>query len=257
MERWVEHYTELYARENVVTEDALNAIECLPELEELNREPTIDKDSEALDSLASAKAPGKDGIPAEVLKCCKETLITELHDILCLCSSEGKVPQDMRGANVVTLYENKGDRSDYNNYRGISLLSIVGKVFARVVLKRLQVLAEQVYPESQCGFRANRSTIDMIFSLKQLQEKCREQRQPLFVAFIDLTKAFDLVSRDGLFKILPKIGCPPKLLSITRSFHEYMKGAVCMLLFPPFINRNCFLNKPKFCRTPYYPESFY
>ena len=66
----------------------------------------------------------------------------------------------------------------------------------------------------------------MIFSLKQLQEKRREQRQPLFVAFIDLTKAFDLVSRDGIFKFLPKIGCPPKLLSIIRSFHEDMKGSI-------------------------------
>ena len=226
MERWVEHYTELYARENVVTEDALNAIEYRPELEELDREPTIDELSEALDSRASGKAPGKDGIPAEVLKCCKETLITELHEILCLCWSEGEVPQDMRDANVVTLYKNKDDRGDCNNYRGISLLSVDGKVFARVVLKRLQVLAEQVYPESQCGFRANRSTVDMIFSLRQLQEKCREQRQPLFIAFIDLTKAFDLVSRDGLFKILPKIGCPPRLLSIIRSFHEDMKGTV-------------------------------
>ena len=109
MERWVEHYTELYARENVVTEDALNAIERLPELEDLGREPTIDELSEALDSLASGKAPGKDGIPAEVLKCCKETLITELHEILCLCWNEGEVPQDMRDANVVTLYKNKGD----------------------------------------------------------------------------------------------------------------------------------------------------
>ena len=67
----------------------------------------------------------------------------------------------------------------------------------------------------------------MIFSLKQLQEKCREQRQPLFVAFIDLTKTFDLVSRDGLFKILPKIGCPPKL-SIIRSSHDNMKGTVVL-----------------------------
>ena len=49
------------------------------------------------------------------------------------------------------------------------------------------------------------ATIDMIFSLRQLQEKCREQGKPLYVAFIDLTKAFDLVSRDGLFKILPRL----------------------------------------------------
>ncbi|XP_069976542.1 uncharacterized protein [Penaeus vannamei] len=66
----------------------------------------------------------------------------------------------------------------------------------------------------------------MVFSLRQLQEKCREQRQPLYIGFIDLTKAFDLVRRDGLFKILPKIGCPPRLLSIIKSVHKNMKGTV-------------------------------
>ena len=81
------------------------------------------------------------------------------------------MPQDMRDANIITLYRNKGDRSDCNNYRGISLLSIVVKVFARVALERLQTLAERVYPEAQFGFRAGRSTTDMIFSLRQLQEK--------------------------------------------------------------------------------------
>ena len=101
----------------------------------------------------------------------------------------------MRDANIVTLYKNKGDRSDCNNDRGISLLSVVGKVFARVALTKLQILAERTLPESQCGFRTGRSTIDMIFSVRQLQEKCREQRRPLFIAFIDLTKAFYLVSR--------------------------------------------------------------
>ena len=78
-------------------------------------------------------------------------------------------------------------------------------------------MAERVNPESQCSFRAERSMVDMIFSLRQLQEKCREQHLPQYVAFIDFTKAFDLVSRDGLFKILPKIGCPPKLQSLSFS----------------------------------------
>ncbi len=102
----------------------------------------------------------------------------------------------------------------------------MGKVFTRVVLYRLQVLAELVYPEAQCGFRSQRSTIDMIFSLRQLQEKCREQRQPLYIAFIDLTKAFDLVSRKGLFTLLHRIGCPPNLLKMVTSFHDEMKGTV-------------------------------
>ena len=132
----------------------------------------------------------------------------------------------MRNAKIITLYKNKGEKSDCNNYRGISLLSIVGKVFARVVLGRLQVLAATVYPEAQCGFRPERSTIDMIFATRQIQEKCREQQMPLYIAFIDLTKAFDLVSRKGLFNILKKIGCPETLLSIITSYHKEMQGII-------------------------------
>ena len=94
------------------------------------------------------------------------------------------------------------------------------------MLSKLQLLADRVYPESQCGFRAERSTIDMVFSLRQLQEKCREQRRPLYLAFIDLTKAFDLVSRNGLFALLERIGCPPKLLKMITSFHVDMNGTV-------------------------------
>ncbi|XP_069196071.1 uncharacterized protein [Procambarus clarkii] len=179
LKRWVEHFSELYARENVVTEDALSAIECLLVLMELDSKATLEEFCEAPDSFASGNR--KDGNPAEALKCCKGNLLMELHEILCLCWREGEVPQDMRDANIVMLYKNKGGRGDCNNYCGISLLSI---------------------------------------------EKCREQKQPLFVAFIDLMKAFDLVSRDGLFKMLHKIGCPPRLLIITRSFQENMKGTV-------------------------------
>ena len=84
---------------------------------------------------------------------------------------------------IITLYKNKDKRNVYNNYRGISLLSIAGKVFARVTLTRLQKLGERVHPESQRGFRAEQSTIDMVFSLRQIQEKYREQHMSLYIAF--------------------------------------------------------------------------
>ena len=136
--------------------------------------------------------------------------------------AEGSVPQDLKDANIITLYKYKGDQCDCNNYRGISLLGIASKLFARIFLHRLQTLAERIYPESQCGFRFQRSTVDMIFSVRQLQKKCREQNQHLYLAFIDLTNAFDLVSRDGLFRMLPLIGCPPKLLSIVKALYSLM-----------------------------------
>ena len=204
MARWVEHYLELYATQNVVTEAALNAIEELPVLDELDAEPTEEELSKAIDCLSI----GEDGIPAEVIKRAKDTLLGDLLELLRLCWREGSVLKDMRDTKIVTLYKNKGDRSDCNSYRGISLLSIVGKVFAKVALARLQVLATCV-------------------SVRQLQEKCREQNKPLYLAFIDLTKAFDLVSRSGLFHILKKVGCPPRLLAIVESFHTDMQSTVC------------------------------
>ena len=149
---------------------ALDAIECLPTMDELDSEPLVEELSKAIGSLASGKAPGNDGIPPDLIKHCKTTLLLPLHEVLCQFWQEGSVPQDTRDSKIITLYTNKGERNDCNNYRGISLLSIVGKVFARVILMRLQKLAERIHLESQCGFRAGRSTLDMIFSLRQLQE---------------------------------------------------------------------------------------
>ena len=138
LERWVEHYSDIYSRENIVSPSALDAVECLPTMEEPGTEPTLEELSKAIDSLASSKAPGGDRIPPDLLKLCKTTLLHSLHVLLCQCWQEGAVPQDMRDTKIITLFQNKGERSDCNSYRGISLLSVIGKVFAKVILIRLQ-----------------------------------------------------------------------------------------------------------------------
>ena len=66
----------------------------------------------------------------------------------------------------------------------------------------------------------------MVLSVRQLLEKCREKRVPLHIAIIDLTKAFDSVSREGLYIILRKLGCPQKLLNLIRSLHMGMMATV-------------------------------
>ena len=66
----------------------------------------------------------------------------------------------------------------------------------------------------------------MVFVLRQLQEKCREQNKGLYVTFVDLTKAFDTVSRKGLWQILGRLGCPPKFLSMVMQLHEEQRGQV-------------------------------
>ena len=66
---------------------------------------------------------------------------------------------------------------------------MVGKVFTRIMQDRLQVVAENVLPESQCGFQTGRGCVDMIFAARQLTEKSRERNSPLFILFVDIKKA--------------------------------------------------------------------
>ena len=82
MERWVEHYSELYSRVNVVSDEAL--MESLSIMDELDSEPTLEDINQALDQLSSGKTLGNDGIPVEVIKCAKGTLLKELHEILAM-----------------------------------------------------------------------------------------------------------------------------------------------------------------------------
>ena len=70
------------------------------------------------------------------------------------------------------------------------------------------------------------SEIDMIFTARQLQEKCEEQNVNLYMTCVDLTKAFDTVSRDGPWKIMAKFGCPPSFIAMVRQFHDGMQARV-------------------------------
>nr|XP_054771645.1 uncharacterized protein LOC129279571 [Lytechinus pictus] len=118
MERWVEHYEELYSREVMVNEATVESIESLPVMEDLDTVPSLEELTKAVNSLTSGKAPGKDGIPPDLIKAGKDTdLLRHLHELLCQCWKEGTIPHDMRDANIITLYKNKGDRNDCNNYR--------------------------------------------------------------------------------------------------------------------------------------------
>ena len=84
-------------------------------------------------------------------------MLDKLQDLFTNCWEKGTQPQDLRDAVIVSLYRNKGTKSDCSNYRGINLLSIAGTILARVLLNRLiPTIAQENTPESQCGFRSNR-----------------------------------------------------------------------------------------------------
>ena len=135
----------------------------------------------------------------------------------------GSVPQAWKDANLVPIPK-KGDLSLCDTWRGIALLDVAGKVVGRLVQNRLQQIAEQELPDSQCGFRRGRSCTDQIFSLLQITEKLYEHRTPGFVLFTDLRKAYDSVPREALWRGLQCLGVPPKLIEIVAAFHIRFNG---------------------------------
>lgn len=157
------------------------------------------------------KAAGPDGIPAEILKHGGNAILDSLHDIFQKVWVSSCCPQKWKDADIVSIFKKKGDRAVCGNSRGISLLATSGKVLTRILFRLLAHITEEVLPESQSGFRKERSTADMVFIARQLQEKAIEQQQDLYMIFVDLAKAFDTVNRTLLWEILRKFSCPPPL----------------------------------------------
>lgn len=200
-------------RPSTINDEAINRLPQVPINQSLDAVPTLEKIKKAISLLSTGKAPGGDSIPAEIYKEGDMALVEKLHHLFELIWDQGKRSQDLKDASIIHLYKRKGNRQACDNHRGISLLSIAGKTIARVLLNRLIThLKDGLLPKSQCGFRKNLSTIDMVFVARQLQDKCQEQNSNLYSTYVDLTKAFDTVSREGLWRIMAKYGCQTQLL---------------------------------------------
>ncbi len=225
--RWRQHFNELLNMPSQPLQAALDAIEQKPEHPNLDTPPTLEEVQAAIKALKNGKTPGQDAIPAEVYKNGGSALVQRLHDLFLKIWQDGDVPQDFKDATIVTVYKKKGSKAECGNYRGISLLCVAGKILTKILFSRLlNNVAHHALPESQCGFRPNRGTADMIFAARQLQEKCREQNKDLYTVFVDLSKAFDTVNRDGLWTVLRRFGCTERFTGILQSLHNGMLGRV-------------------------------
>ncbi len=121
------------------------------------------------------KAPDPDGITAEMLKYGGEVVVDWMMWICNLAWEQSKVPEDQRKASIVPLYKGKCNREDCNNYRGISLLSVSGKIYGRIINERMMKTTDKCVGDEQGGFRKGRGCIDQIFAVKILVEKYLEK----------------------------------------------------------------------------------
>ena len=180
--------------------------------------------TDAIHSFANRKTIRPDGVSVELFKITLNgdpALRRRLLDIAVRVWRRGEVPQQWKDAIIMVLHKKK-DRAECGNYRGISLVAHAGKILLKIIARRLSEYCEGVgiLPEEQSGFRPNRSTTDMMFVVRRLQELARKKRIPLYVCFIDLTKAYDSVDRTLLWTVLARFGVPQITISVIRQFHD-------------------------------------
>jgi len=144
------------------------------------------------------------------------------------------MPEEWKESIIVRIHK-KGDKTDLNNCRGISLVPTSYKILSNILLSRLIPYAKEIIGDHQCGFRRNRSTIDHVFCIRQILEKKWEYNEEVHQLFIDFKRAYDSVRREVLFKIL--IGIPRKLvrlikMSLTETYSRVRVGKNVYDRFP-------------------------
>jgi sorting nexin-29 len=127
-----------------------------------------------------------------------------------------QIPEERTEGIICPVFK-KGDRRLCNNYRPITLLNTVYKIFAILLHNRICTAVEQKIGEYQMSFRPNRSTIDNIFIIRQIYEKCHEHNTELHNAFVDFMQAFDSVNRPMIPECLKQYKVPRKLIKLVQA----------------------------------------
>ena len=227
MQRWREYFCELLntehrnqevCREKEEEEEAENK-KCNEDHEMV----TIEEIEESIGRLKRGKSAGHDKITPEMIIHLGKQGRGLLLKLFNKAWQTNKVPDDWKTGVIVPIHK-KGDTRDCTNYRGITLLSTVSKMYENIVEKRLRAIVEEQLDEAQSGFRKGHSVQDHIFTIKQIIEKNRTKET--YTAFLDLQKAFDSVKQNIIWELLDQRSVPTKLRDIVKSLFVGNKSYV-------------------------------
>jgi hypothetical protein len=227
---WRAYFEQLY---NVNVEGDSGHVHAYPpvgqrlETDELNIEITVEEVEQAIKANEDKKAPGFDEIRANFIK--NKQCITFLHKFFNCCLIEGVIPLQWQKGIIIPVSKKAKPTKCPNDYRGISLQSMILKTFCRILQSRLVNFLEQneMLSDEQNGYRKGRSCQDHIFVLTSIIENRMCLKQDTYGCFIDFKKAFDSVNRDILWKKLEgRYGLHGKFLEILKSMYARTESCV-------------------------------
>ena len=238
LEAWHNHFKTLYNNINISHPDdscfnsptvVYNELNNPDQDHELNSEISEQEIGESIANLKRKKSAGHDEICNEMMKCSIPLSTNFLKVLFNYIFVNGVFPKEWSKSVIVPIHK-KGDINLTDNYRGISLISTVSKVYTFILNKRLKDWCDEnkIVIEEQAGFRRGYSTIDQIFILHSIIHKQFSLNRKLYVAFVDFHKAFDLVNRNLLWSVLKKIGIKENshMFQALTSIYADVKAAV-------------------------------
>ena len=220
-ETWREHYMHLLNVEFSWNPGGLSEVYPV----ECPSEPiTTAMVGKAINKMNLGKAADPSGVVAEMLKAAGSSGASMIRDFIEDIIFENRIPSEWQESHIVSVYKGKGDALNRSNYKGLKLIDQVMKVLERVVEGFIR--QRVVINDMQCGFMQGRGTTDAIFILRQLQEKHLVAGKPLYLAFIDLKKAFDRVPRKVIWWSMSKLKIDEWLVRIVQSMYKEMRSKV-------------------------------
>ena len=193
----------------------------------LNGEITTDEVIKAIKSLKAGKAAGLDMILNDYIKVSMDIMVPVYIKLFNLVLDSGHIPDSWLQGVIVPIYKS-GVTTNPENYRPITVLSCIGKLFTSILNNRLNYYIEsfEILNETQAGFRSGYSTIDNIFVLNALIDVLKSKRKKVYCCFIDFSKAFDKVWRIGLWNKLLKYNINGKFFNVVKNMYENIKSCV-------------------------------
>jgi exonuclease III len=236
---WERHFSTLYSAGNQDLQsasqvnDSAAGLECTNRLfnphgaATLNQPFSVKEVEGAISRMKNNKAAGKDGIKPEFLKIGKEALAPPLSVVLNMLFLDGTYPPEWSQGVIVPIFK-AGDTMDASNYRGITLVPMLDKLYAILLCTRISRWAEEnkLRAPSQAGFRKDHRTSDQLFIHRTIVETSIYEKKPLFCAYIDYSKAFDTIPRHLLWERLAEIGIHGHMLKAIKAMYQDVKACV-------------------------------
>lgn len=179
----------------------------------------------ALSEMKNNKSPGDDGVVIEAIRLGGNKIIQTLAKLFTECLCQGTTPSQWNNAVIVLLHK-KGDITDLKNYRPISLLSHMYKLFTKIITKRLESKLDSYQPREQAGFRSGYGTNDHLLVIKNLIEKSVEYNKPLALIFVDYEKAFDTINQQKMLTALTECRIDHRYTNIIQHIYQNATASV-------------------------------